>query len=111
MGAPWLKLPRSGEYTGVGEPESDTRLSLRIAPHPVTGSVVISVNGRRATRAEVFSLDGRLVRDLLNPPQNAADPISWDTKDSRGNRVAGGVYFLRVVIGNATYHRPMTVIR
>lgn len=50
-----------------------------------------------AARLEVFDVRGRRVRTLLTPRLAAgAHALEWDGRDTRGQRVAPGVYFYRL---------------
>ncbi len=52
-------------------------------------------------RIDVFDVSGRMVRSLVT---SAASPVgslvTWDSRDARGERVAPGVYFLRLESGS-----------
>jgi flagellar hook assembly protein FlgD len=63
-------------------------------------------------RVEVFQVDGRLVRHLI---QRTARParyrLTWDGSDDRGNYVGSGIYFVRMQAGAFEARRKLVVIR
>jgi flagellar hook assembly protein FlgD len=56
----------------------------------------------------VFDVNGRLVKALVDGGQGAID-VTWDARDSKGLRVASGIYFI-VVKGEATLARRRLVV-
>jgi hypothetical protein len=74
----------------------------RSAPNPFHPATVISLElpSGGATRVEVYDLQGRLVKRLLNSWLPAGrHAVTWDGTDSRGKRAGAGVYFSRVTSG------------
>ncbi|MBD3161485.1 MAG: S8 family serine peptidase, partial [Candidatus Eisenbacteria bacterium] len=72
-------------------------LSLRLAPNPATGPVAIT--GRapgRLVRIALFDPTGRRVRSIEAPVADGRFAASWDGRDSRGDRLAAGIYLIRV---------------
>jgi hypothetical protein len=54
----------------------------------------------RSLRFEIYTASGRLVRRIAIPsPRVGYDEYVWDGRDQRGQELANGVYFLRVVAG------------
>jgi hypothetical protein len=55
----------------------------------------------RRVEIDIFDVSGRLMVRLsknVNPDGFAIDPIEWDTRDSRGNRLSQGFYLYRIRI-------------
>ncbi len=71
--------------------------SVLVYPNPVKGEAyfTFSVNRPASVRVRVFSLSGRLVRDLgERPAVYGYNQVRWDGRDTNGNRPANGVYLL-----------------
>lgn len=51
--------------------------------------------------ARVYTVSGRLIRTLqLSNPTGGTNLMPWDGRDADGDRIAGGVYFIRLVVGD-----------
>jgi len=62
--------------------------------------------------AQVFALDGSLVRVLQRGRQAAGDySLFWDGKNASGDIVARGIYFIRVVAPDIDETRNVLVIK
>jgi flagellar hook assembly protein FlgD len=63
-------------------------------------------------RLEVFDVQGRLVKSLVNQslPAGRYD-IGWDGRDHQGDRVASGVYFYRIQAGQWNETKRMVIVR
>ncbi|MBZ0268612.1 proprotein convertase P-domain-containing protein, partial [bacterium] len=69
-------------------------------PNPFDTSTEVAFSLARPQNASVSVYDaaGRLVRMLQNGPAEAgAHTVTWDGRDRSGQRVSGGVYFVRLV--------------
>ena len=92
------------------------RLVLTVQPNPSAGGAVISfsVPPGVATALDLVILDpaGRRVRALV-PGRGSAGPraISWDGRSDAGRPVPGGIYFVRLRLGEETVTRRLVVIR
>jgi hypothetical protein len=61
---------------------------------------------------EVYNAAGRLVRTLVNEPQNPSYyKVLWDGKDDFGKRVSSGVYFYYLEAGGFTAMRKIVVMQ
>ena len=100
--------------TGVGNPGPSAVLHLHAAPNPVTESVAIEWSSARGGPAEltVCSIDGRRVRELVRSPQaSGRQHVTWDARDESGRRVAPGLYFARLAMGDAVESCRLVLIR
>jgi C1A family cysteine protease len=84
------------------------------APNPFAGATRIDFVMPRPGRVEacVFTVEGRLVRNLLDtvlPPGTCS--VEWDGCDSEGRPAAGGVYLYRVSMGSQAVTRKMVLLR
>ncbi len=63
-------------------------------------------------RLAVYSIEGRLVRDLASgfEPAGRRERF-WNGRDESGSEVASGIYFLRYEIGDRALTRKMTLLR
>jgi flagellar hook assembly protein FlgD len=62
--------------------------------------------------AAVYDIRGRLVRVLVDRPIGAGrHTVHWDGKDEHGDRVASGVYFVRLDVGSESEVRKLTILR
>jgi hypothetical protein len=90
-------LPR---LTAVAESAPAPAFAVRSMPNPFSPSTVISLESPAggATRVEVYDIQGRMVKRLVNgwlPAGHHA--VTWDGTDAGGRRAAAGVYFARIV--------------
>ncbi len=61
---------------------------------------------------EIHDLTGRLVRSLVQRPQSAGfHHVVWDGRDSRGRRVADGIYFCHLRALGETHTRTLTALQ
>lgn len=70
-----------------------------VAPNPTSQGTVISFTAPKASNVTlaVYSVNGQLVRTVHEGQvESGTHRIAWDGNDSRGARVARGVYFCRM---------------
>jgi len=110
-----LVVPDPG--TGVDPtPEAPSAYALyQNVPNPFNPTTVIHYDvpdeGVRVT-VQVFDVGGRLVSTLVDETQSAGSKsASWDGTDRRGQRVATGVYFYRMVAGEYVQTRKMVLMK
>ena len=61
---------------------------------------------------EVFDLQGRLVKTLVNAEQNqGSHSVVWDGTDQSGDQMASGVYYCRMMTDERSLSRKITLIR
>jgi hypothetical protein len=92
-----------GPQTGLAEPAVSEsrlpRLSLTVAPNPVSGraQLVWQVPQPGRVRLSVYDASGRLVRTLLNTELSAGRyQAVWDLTDDAGRKLANGIYLYRL---------------
>ncbi|NNF05388.1 MAG: T9SS type A sorting domain-containing protein [Candidatus Eisenbacteria bacterium] len=70
-------------------------------PRGAPATIAFTLEESNPTEVQVFSANGRLVKtlasDRLGPGSIA---LAWDGTDSRGERVASGVYFVHLTSGS-----------
>jgi hypothetical protein len=113
----WSALSNVVRYptitTGVGDSPLATGCSLPW-PNPARSATRFALGLPEAAevQADVFSVSGRHVRSLVNGPRPAGrSEVEWDLRDGNGERVAAGIYLLRVRLGERIWSRRVTVIR
>jgi acetyl esterase/lipase len=81
--------------------------AFRVWPNPSRGMTRIEASRTRdaASRAAVFDLRGRLVRDL---GASAAGGWTWDGRDAEKSESGPGIYFVRVGDGSQP---PLRIVR
>ena len=84
-------------------------------PNPATGALQIQARlPRGAGRAtlRVYDLKGALVRELSTGADGVEQRIwTWDGRDAGGQRVATGVYLLRLQVGGETRQSRVVLLR
>jgi hypothetical protein len=81
------------------------------APNPFNhaASIRFSTNIRGLTRVSIMDITGRRVRNLLSTMEKpGVYNLVWNARDDRERRLAGGVYFVRLLTPN--YHETRKVI-
>ncbi len=85
------------------------------APNPFNPTTTINYAvGREDARVHlaVYDIAGRLVSVLADGPTTAGDHmVVWNGKDSHGNQVSSGVYFVRAVIDGWEASRKMVLLK
>jgi hypothetical protein len=122
---PWGTFKADNARTGLYVPRQptdtgDDMLPRRTVLHsnvpnpfnPVTRIRFEIAGSTQATRLQIFDIQGRLVRTLVNA---ALDPgwheRFWDGRDDRGRDSASGVYFYRLTTLDGNRTRKMTLLR
>jgi len=115
-------LYASGEEDIVaGSParvSTEGRLALRLFPlwpNPTSGSTSISFDipdHSGAVHLFIYNVRGQLVRTVLDGPvERGRHEESWDGSDDRGQPVASGVYFARLMVDGRADDQKVMVLR
>jgi len=105
----------------IGEPETaapaDEPAACRLAqcyPNPFNPETEIrfALPEAGAVSLDIFTVDGRKVRRLLDGPL-AAGPhaVTFDGRDDAGEALSSGVYFYRMIADDWTQTRSMTLLK
>ncbi len=115
--------------TGVKEKENrygfTTDVSLLINPNPFLNMTNIKFNighrngiacddfGITNSRIKIYSVTGRLMRQfpISDLSSSASSTISWDGKDEIGNRLEGGIYFVKLETQNHTVTKKVILLK
>jgi hypothetical protein len=109
-----------GSLVGVGDdPSGPTNVPLAFrlfasAPNPLSTStrVAFDLPDVRPVSLKIYSVDGRLVRSLVDQPMPAGHhAVTWDASDDHGRRVPSGVYLLKLEAGHARARHKLAVLR
>jgi len=59
----------------------------------------------------VFSVQGRLVRRLVEGPQTAGiHTATWDGRDDAGRRASAGIYYYRLQTAEGRFEKRMVAL-
>ena len=104
--------------TSVGDDDvwSSTRLSIKQnSPNPFGASTEIAFSvsaGHGPASLAIYDVAGRRVRTLVDGRLDAGPhTAAWDASDSRGHRVAPGIYFCRLEMEGEAVARKIAVLR
>jgi hypothetical protein len=104
-----------GAPAGVEGGASGTgALRLAAEPNPTQGPVAFSIASARdgIQSMDVLDLSGRLVRHLSAGWQpRGTRQLSWDGTDASGNRLAAGVYLVRLRVGADMVVARVAIVR
>jgi 5'-nucleotidase / UDP-sugar diphosphatase len=107
-----IEDPRDEDAT----PDSDvTPAALRLAqnsPNPFNPSTTIAFSLDRTgpVRLDIFDLQGRLVRSLVDGAREAGEHrVTWDGRDGAGSPAASGTYVYRLETTMRVISRSMTL--
>ncbi len=84
------------------------------APNPFNPSTTISyyIPDARHVELAIFDISGRLVDRLVSQTMVAGEhSVQWNGTDTRGSRVASGVYFYRMTAGSIVDTKRMILIK
>ena len=100
-----------GDTTGRGV--QGTRLvGIRPNPFNATTTILFASSRSQPTRVEVFDLKGVLIRRLVEKTLEAGPhQVVWDGRDERGESVASGVYFIRLIAGDVQETRRVVLMK
>ncbi len=84
-------------------------------PNPFNPSTTIefSLPIRKSISLIIYNNLGQVVRTLINNQTYPAGTyhVQWDGKDDQGNPVASGIYIYKLIFGNFSKAKSMTLIR
>ena len=99
---------------GVPNPTAGVDIAIDAFPVPAAGTVRLAYRTPGASRPALFISDARGRRVRTFPAGAAADggqgAIAWDGSDDAGRRVAAGVYFACVRVGNVSAARRLVLL-
>ncbi len=93
------------QESGVEEDDNKfTKFDLyQITPNPIVNNdalIRFSLPKAKDVSLAIYNASGQLVKTFLDNPMEAGmNSITWDTKDSDGKLVPGGIYFYKLKVG------------
>jgi hypothetical protein len=87
---------------------------LHCAPNPFNPvtSIRFDLAEQSHVSLRIYDVAGRLVRTLIDRVMpRARHQLIWNGDDNYGNRVASGVYFLRLSAGDVVQTQKMVIIK
>lgn len=93
----------SSPVAGADAPVARGAVLLAPRPNPGRGPAALTYTLPEAgdVRLAIVDVSGRTVRELENGPREAGlTSTSWDGRDAQGQRVAAGLYFATLTVGN-----------
>jgi hypothetical protein len=84
------------------------------SPNPFNPSTTIrySLPEKCRVKLEIYDSSGRRMASLVNGEQEKGRyAAEWNGKDERGNSVASGIYFYKLMAGKETVSRKMVLLR
>jgi hypothetical protein len=111
-----IQVRTTTDVPGDGIPASFALAPPR--PNPAAGRMLLrfaiprSDQGAERVRLMLISIDGRLVRSVVDEPFPAGTHEAlWDGRDDNGHSVAAGVYFARLEWQGRSETRKVAVVR
>ncbi len=103
----------AGEQAAVAGLPTEFALSQNY-PNPFNPETVIRIElpATVPTRLELYDLQGRLVRRLVDKEMTAGvHNLKWDGTDEQGRRVSSGIYCYRLQAGSFVQIKRMTLLK
>ena len=80
--------------------------------NPVT-NITFTLPLNKSISLKIYNTLGQEVRTLINKQEylEGSHTVQWDGKDNDGNQVASGVYVYKLIFGNFSQSKRMTLVR
>ena len=86
-----------------------------ISPNPLNPAATVTYSTSKPgfVRIDMFDIQGRLVRRIVNQPAMAAGTheARIDGRGTRGEKLSSGVYFIRGVSGEGVFTHAITILK
>ena len=108
-----IPITLTGVAEKPGEPYSGFILG-QITPNPMNTHTTIKYQLATTQRVslKVYDIAGQLVRTLATGHEQAGShEVIWDSRDTRGSKVASGVYFVKLEAGENTATQKLLLIK
>jgi hypothetical protein len=90
----------------------NTRFTIVPTPFNPTARIMYSLRARGPVKIQVFDIQGRLVRTLVDEEKNAGEyVVEWHGRNNAGGSVASGIYFVRLQTGSTSTTRKAVFIK
>ena len=103
--------PNDGSRTAAVPREVELQQNSPNPFNPVT-TIRFTLSDRTTVKLDVYSVDGRLVRTLVDEtrPQGTY-AVQWDGHDGLGRSVSSGIYLYRLVAGDRALTKKMLLLK
>lgn len=122
---PWLSSPGTAEhefhqpvliFLEANPNPFRLRTNIRYMIEPRSHNIGGSLRGkseRQKPELRIYDATGRLVKSVLLPTAYYLlhTVVSWDGTDGSNRKLGGGVYFLRLVVGNSIQTKKLVLLR
>ncbi|MCD4791921.1 MAG: T9SS type A sorting domain-containing protein [Bacteroidales bacterium] len=108
-------------FTGLNVPSTEgyenikkLHTGLNNYPNPFSHSTVINYHLKFSGKLvlKIYDMLGHEVRTLVNENQSAGEhSITWNGKDTEGNKLANGIYYYRLTTGKQVNTKKMLYLR
>jgi hypothetical protein len=109
----WERVPLT--TTGTGKLKLPAGFNLHpVSPNPFSSGLTIrfELNNRMLARLDVYDSTGSLAVNLLNAEKEPGSySVSWDGKNTSGQQLPGGVYYIRLKADNAVQTQKVVLAR
>lgn len=109
----WERVPLT--TTGTRQLKLPAGFKLQpVSPNPFRSGTTIrfELNHRMVARLDVYDSTGSLAANLLNEEKEPGSYfISWDGKNTSGQQLPGGVYYIRLEANNAVQTQKVILAR
>jgi len=98
----------------MGVPEVAVVSLAPSLPNPFSGATTVRFSAPPGSRAtiDVYDVAGRVVARLFDGVvRDGFEEVRWDTRGGAGERVASGVYFIRMEAGGEVVTRKSVLLR
>ncbi|MEY4044720.1 MAG: hypothetical protein RL644_988 [Actinomycetota bacterium] len=99
---------------GDGVPRALSTALAPAKPNPFRGRTTMAYTLARtgAVSVEIYSVDGRRVRTLVNGTREAGEHRQeWDGRDDSGRTLGAGIYWARLSTSEGTFQRTVVLLR
>jgi hypothetical protein len=105
---------KTGIITGLTKPNNGFDLPVKMYPNPFREKVHIRIQSQAEEKiqARIYTMQGKLINTILDetkPP--GIHELIWDGKNENGSPVKGGLYLVRVRIGNNIFSRSVELVK
>ncbi len=83
-------------------------------PNPFNPTTTISYSLAESehVRLDIINIQGQVVRTLVDESKGAGEyNVTWDSKDSYGQKVSSGIYMYRLTAGDVSTAKKMTLLK
>lgn len=79
------------------QPIQPQEYKINVYPNPFNGysTIQFNINPRDINSAQIFDINGKLIKDFLYP-EYSSGKIIWDATDNNSNALSSGVYFVTI---------------